>query len=430
MRTNCRGIDAMSNRQDGFSWLRAGRAALVIASLPAFVACSGILDVDLPGKVQEDALASPAMAAMLVAGAQADFECAYAEFIHTTALWSNETINSSGNANLSAWGARLNSYEEGTGTCQSAPSNTPSSAIYLPMQIARTQAEGALSKLVGYTDAQVANRTLLMARAAAYGAFASTLLGEGYCTMAVGPGPLVTRAFMFQRAESLFTSAMAYATTANNTDLVNMARVGRARVRLNLGNKTGAGADALLVPAGFSFNATYSTSTVRQNNMLVADMNIGLHTSVAPDFRNLTVGGVPDTRVPIKNMSRNGQDALTPLWIQQKYLALDTPIPMATWNEAQLIIAEVDGGQNAVDAINRIRTKYALPLYAGGTAAEIQAQVIEERRRTLWMDGHTIGDHLRYNLPFATGANHKGTMYSNNTCMPLPPAEYSGRPTS
>jgi hypothetical protein len=126
-------------------------------------------------------------------------------------------------------------------------------------------------------------------------------------------------------------------------------------------------------------------------------------------------------------MNRKGQDALTPLWVQTKYPAVDSPMPIATWDEAQLIIAEAEGGQSAVDAINRLRRKYNLPQYAGGTAAEIGAQIVEERRRTLFLDGHSIGDHLRLKIPFATGLNHKGVRYGNATCLPLPLAETSGR---
>jgi hypothetical protein len=159
----------------------------------------------------------------------------------------------------------------------------------------------------------------------------------------------------------------------------------------------------------------------------VLNINTNFHESVAPEFRGLTVGATPDPRVPVVNANRNGQDALTPLWTQQKYKTVDAPIPMATWDEAQLIIAEAEGGQSAVDAINRIRTKYNLPQYAGGTAAQITAQIMDERRRTLFLDGHSIGDHLRNNIPFATGFNQKGVAYGTLTCLPLPRTETTGR---
>jgi hypothetical protein len=92
-----------------------------------------------------------------------------------------------------------------------------------------------------------------------------------------------------------------------------------------------------------------------------------------------------------------------------------------------LIIAEAEGGDDAVTAINAIRDEYELPHYGGGTDEEIMDPILEERRRTLFLDGHAIGDHLRYGIPFATGLNQKGVRYGDLTCLPLPPSELSGR---
>jgi hypothetical protein len=386
-----------------------------------------VIDVELPGRVREEALDNPALAGTLVASAQADFECAFSEFVHTTGLWSNELLNSSGGAEVNGWGARLSTYESGTGTCLTASQTRGAFATYLPLQIARRQAEDALTRLDKFTDAQVANRTLLLATAAAYSGYAHTLLGEAYCQVALGGGPLVAPAEALTAAEQRFTRAIELATTVNDARVLNLARVGRARVRLDLGKKADAAADARLVPANYVYNATYSNSTFRRNNTVVLNINTNFHESVAPEYRGLTVGTVADPRVPVRDAGRRGQDALTPLWTQSKYTATDSPIPLATWDEAQLIIAEAEGGDAAVAAINRIRTKYNLPQYAGGTPEQVMAQLIEERRRTLFLDGHAIGDHLRFKLPFATGVNQKGVRYGTNTCLPLPAAEMDGR---
>jgi hypothetical protein len=405
--------------------VRASGTALLV--LPFLASCSGALDVTLPGRVQEDALNNPGLATTMVASAQADFECAFSEFVHTTGLWANEYLNSSGGQEVNGWGARLPSYDAGTASCPTVSSNRGAFTTYLPLQTARGQAEGAITRMDGFTDAQLPTRAALTATAAAYSGYAHTLLGEAYCQMALDAGPLVQPAAVLAVAEQRFTRAIDLATTTNTPTIANFARVGRARVRLDLGNKTGADADAKLVPTGFVYNATYSTATFRRNNTVVLNNNINFHETVAPAYRNLTVGTTPDSRVPVRDEKRNGQDALTPLWTQQKYTTVSSSIPIATWDEAQLIMAESEGGQGAVDAINRVRTKYALPLYAGGTAAEIQAQIIEERRRTLFLDGHAIGDHLRYGIPFPTGVNQKGVRYGDLTCLPLPPSEMIGR---
>jgi hypothetical protein len=416
----------MLNRSHGHRWLRGSCAALALGSLQLVQACQGVLDVSLPGKVPASALASPGLSTTLVNGVQADFECAFSEYVHDTGLWSNELLNSSANGEVVGWGARLSSYDNGILPCQFAAATLGNYAVYVPLQTARFQAENAIVTLDGFTDAQVPTRTLLTATALVYAGFTYTLLGEAYCQVATGPEPLITPAAALAIAEARFTRAIALATTANNATLLNAARVGRARVRLDLKNNAGAAADAKLVtPTTFVFNATYSTQPVRRYNTTVAAGTINAHESIAPEYRGLTIGTTPDSRVPvIKDPTRtNGQDGVTPLWIQKRYTALDSPLPVATWDEAQLIIAEAEPA-SAVAAINAVRTKYNLPAYTGtGSLTDVQ----EERRRTLFLDGHRIGDMLRYAIPFASGKNQKGVPYGNLTCLPLPTSETNGR---
>lgn len=407
--------------------MNKSRIVLLLVAGVLAGACNGILDVEVPGRVQDVSLDNPTLAPTLVASAQGDFECAFSEFVHTTGLWANEFINASAGAEVNGWGARLPTYESGTGVCPTASSTRGAYATYLPLHIARHQADGALARLEGWSDQQVANRTSLMSTAAAYAGYTYALLGEAYCSVALDDGPLVTPAASLALAEERFTRAIELASASNNTNVLNLARVGRARVRLDLGKKAEAASDAALIPAGFVYNSTYSTSNFRRNNTVVLNNNVNFHVSVDPAYRNLMVGTVPDSRVKVTDAGRRGNDALTPLWVQGKYANAASPIPLATWDEAQLIIAEAKGGEEAVAAINRIRTKYQLPQFSGGDATMIQEQIIEERRRTLFLDGHRIGDKLRLRIPFPTGLNHKGVAYGNQTCLPLPAIEMNGR---
>ena len=407
-------------------WLRNCTAAVALGSIELLQACQGVLDVSLPGKVPAAALASPGLATTLVNGAQADFECAFTEYVHDTGLWSNELLNSSANGEVVGWGARLATNDNGILPCQTAAATLGNYAVYVPLQTARVQAETAITTLDGFTDTAVPTRSQLTATALLYAGYAYTLLGEAYCQVATGPEPLITPAAALALAEARFTRGMAAATTLGNAAQLNAFRVGRARVRLDLKNNAGAAADAKLVtPSSFVYNATYATQPVRRYNTTVAAGTINAHESIAPEYRGLTVGAVTDPRVPvIKDPTRaNGQDGVTPLWIQKKYTALDSPLPLATWDEAQLILAEAEPA-SAITALNALRTKYSLPAYVGtGTLSDIQ----EERRRTLFLDGHRIGDMLRYGIPFATGKNQKGVSYGNLTCLPLPPSETNGR---
>jgi hypothetical protein len=419
----------MFNRLHGRRRLRTVSAAVALSSLQLLQACQGVLDVSLPGKVPAEALANPVFAATLVGGAQADFECAFSEYVHDTGLWANETWNSSANGEVVGWGARTSSYDNGLLPCQNAPATLGNYSLYVPLQTARFQNESAVATLDGYTDTQVPTRTVLTTTALIYAGFTYTLLAEAYCQVATGPNPLITTDSAKVIAEARFTRAMALATTANNATLLNAARVGRARARLGLKNYAGAAADARLVtPSTFAFMATYANAPVRRYNTAVAATNINWHETIAPAYRGLTVDTVPDTRVPVGTDPKraNGQDGTTPLFVQLKYTTLDASMPIATWDEAQLIIAEAEPA-SAVTAINAIRSKYKLPAYTGTGSSD---DVKEERRRTLFFDGHRIGDVLRYGPPytFATGKNQKGIPYGDKICLPLPSSETNGRP--
>jgi len=417
----------MSHPRTRSTGARTACAGIALAAVQVLTACQGVLDVSLPGQVSADALGAASLAPTLVDGAQADFECAYTEYVLTTSAWSNEMLNSSGGAEVVPWSARFTRPDAGTAQCATLSSNRGNFNMYLPLQIARGQAELALAKLDGFSNTEVANRPLLISRAALYSGYSHLLLSEAFCAVAFNDKALITPAEGLAVAEGKFTLAIDNATVANNAPVLNAARIGRARARVALGKRGEAATDARLVPSAFVFNATYASTPNRRRNTVMENINLKFQLSVAPAYRGLTVGGVADPRVVAVNANRFGVDAITPSWTQSKYPAVDSPLPVATWDEAQLIIAEAEGGQSAIDAINRIRTRYALPQYAGGSAAEVTAQIIEERRRTLFLTGQRIADQLRFRIPFATGVDQKGVRYNDQTCIQLPLGEITGR---
>ena len=86
-------------------------------------------------------------------------------------------------------------------------------------------------------------------------------------------------------------------------------------------------------------------------------------------------------------------------------------------------------------AINAVRaTRPGLPAYdaTGQTLAQVQTQLVEERRRELFLEGHRLGDLRRYNLPFLPAAGTPypggGGVYGTQTCFPLPDIERINNP--
>jgi hypothetical protein len=225
---------------------------VVVLSTP-MVACN-VLDKGLqataPDKIETSVLETPANAGLIVTSAIGNFECALKAYIVDGGLMSGELMDAT--ATAAAWPFDRRDTDPtadqtyATGVCTGYPLG-----IYTPIQVARGTADRALELLQGWTDAEVANRQDLIAKAAAYAGYSRILLGEAFCSAAINLSPEMTSAEIFASAEAMFTTAITAAQAAGDQQILNMAYVGRARARLDQGNKAGAAADAALVPAGF-----------------------------------------------------------------------------------------------------------------------------------------------------------------------------------
>jgi hypothetical protein len=211
----------------------------------------------------------------------------------------------------------------------------------------------------------------------------------------------------------------------------------RARIRWAQGDLGGAAADAALVTQGFRANITRGTTALqRENDIFVAHYDDVYNTVTGPittaewnpairtnpvtstdwpdtipftGYLNLMVdangraitatqhpittanaagGAVADTRVQVALDAGAGA---TPNMRPLKYPTVTSTIPLLNWEEAWLIRAEATPA-NAVARVNDIRTARGLPLVNGTTynpttADEIEDMIIEERRRSLFLEG-------------------------------------------
>lgn len=395
--------------------------------------CEGLLDVEAPDQVIADDLEDPGNAGLLVASAVADFECALGFYVLSSGLIGDELVDTQLAA--ATWDYDRRGFADGrgayaTGTCNSTGNIF---GIYQPVSTARWTADNALRNLQEWTDDDVPqDRTALIAQASAYSGYSHIILGEGFCSAAVDVGPELSPTQVFERAEERFSTAIEAGQATGQDDIVHMAHVGRARARLNMGRPADAAADAQQVPEGFVKSANYSTASSRSGNHPYRWLNRFGWASVGPLYRELEVDGVPDPRVPAVNTDQTGADAFSIVWRQDKYPTEGSPIPIATWREAQLIIAEAEGGQTAVDVINRLRDRVGLPHFSSDNPREITDQIVEERRRELFLEGHHVYDIIRYDLPLnpAPGTEYpiKGGTYGSTTCLPLPMVERENNP--
>lgn len=401
----------------------AAFAALVLAGASA---CNldKLLSIETPSRVAEEDLLVPANASLIVASAVADFECALGAYVVASGLAAGELLEGTQTASRWAYDRRSvlpNDAHYSTFECQAL-------GVYTPINTARYTNDQARRALAGWSDADVPNRQRLLATSSALAGYSVLLLAEGFCSGVIDRGPELTTAQLLDSAEVRFTEAIAAAQAAADQNLLNLAYVGRARTRRNQGDLAGAASDAAAVPANFVYNANAATTASRRNNRVAAE---GAGISVAPTFRNLTVGGVADTRVRAVDAGRNTSDQINRYWQQQKYASTVTPTPIATWIEAQLILAEARGGAEGILILQNLRTAAGLPGLSAAEIADFTGTLREERRRFLWLQGNRWFDLRRDNLtltPAVGAAYSKGGTYGDQRCWPLPDVERSANP--
>lgn len=379
----------------------AGQWLAAIMLTAPIVGCSLLdkgLEATAPDKIETSTLELPANAGLLVNSAIGNFECALGMYIVDAGMMSGELMDATPTAANWAFDRR---DTDPTADTRYASNDCESYGIYTPIQIARGTADRSLQLLQGWTDAEVPGRQDLIAKAAAYDGYSILLLGEGFCEAAIDLGPLMTSAQIFAAAEAKFTTAITAAQAAGDAKILNMAYVGRARARLDQGNKNGAASDAALVPPGFVIYATAENAPTRRQNRVFTFNQAGL-VSVAPVYRDAATSGVT-----VVYAGKNGTDNRTPLYIQTKYASSSSPIPIASYTEAQLILAEAQGSQT----------------------------VAADRARVLFLEGQHLFDVRRLNLPLIPAAGIpystvylKGGNYGTERCFPLPDVERLNNP--
>jgi starch-binding outer membrane protein, SusD/RagB family len=413
--------------------------AIAWALVLSATGCDSLLKVNLPGQLTERELNDPRLSSTLVLGAQGDFECALSSYVWAVGMWTTDfhasNITRTNNIVAVRNVETLNLGDQ-VGEPQCTSTNPP--PLWLPFNVSRFQAESAIARIQSFPESSVPNQNFLLGKAHAYAGYSYQILGESFCELAFDNGPRKSPEETWRIAETHFTQAIEYAGRVTSgadlneaREIVNMALVGRARARLNLGDGEGVLADASRVPVNFVRLASRSTANSRRWNRVYEQSNRsnGFHASVTERYRNLQVGGISDPRVPLHHVGLGrGIDGVTDVWVQMKYAARGSAIPFSTGREAQLMIAEVKGGQEAVAIINRLRDTHNLPHFSSSDPDEIREQVREERRRELFLQGTRIGDMLRWNEPWATGRNPQGEPYGGFTCIPLPRTETLNNP--
>ena len=437
---------------------RLAMASVMAAAILTIGGCDSLLDVEVPGNLTSEDLFTPVSAPIIINSIIADFECSWSMMSAVQSAQEEATWSTSG---YWAQATRYTNERPGGGAC-TGNSDTGTS-WFASFQSSRFVAIGAFEKLSEWTDAEVENRSTLLATAAAYIGLNYTVFGETYCQFSPDVGPMLTPMEMLAVAEGWFTKALnalgsGDAEIVSTTSLKQLALLGRARVRLDMRDLVGAKADALQIEPGFVAWITRDASVRSRWNAVTQAMTVsGWRTIGGPMYWNdfaedqlITAGyydltinaaglqtvddGMADPRVPVTFTGQFAQDGITDQYIQTKYPTVSADQPMARWAEAQLILAEVeiDGGglAAAVGYINSLRDVHSLPNFASTDSDEIYRTMIEERRREFFFEGRHHADKLRYGLwfPRGRGKDHKGIQFGFTYCSLMPESEYELNP--
>jgi len=396
-------------------------------------ACDGLVDV-APDPQVVDGSAVIGLREALV-GARAEFVQSFDSFVVWSGLFNDEFVSSGTAPGIQDWDRRDVEPDHGGGA---ARTNAIGGGNYVLLQRAVAVADIGQQRVVEGEFEEIAGEGTNSdeyARFSVITGFAKTFIGDLWCSTAFGGvGPELSSADAYARAEDEFTEAIN--ATGASEETRQTALVGRARVRLLLGDAQGAVSDAQQVDPDFEAFLRYSTNSFEQRNRIhFRTWDFG-NWSVGPAFRELTLeDGSPDPRVelalnPVPAFEPS-QDLLAPL----KVPTPSTALRYASGDEARFIIAEVTGGQTAVDIINEVRARHGIELEwepEGTSPDEVRDKVLDERKRTLFLEGVRQGDLRRfidqYGIDLFPTSTPQGFEMGSQTCLPLPEIERNNNP--
>lgn len=412
-----------------------------IAAACALIGVAGCnFDVTNPGPVQEKFLDDPNAQTAIVNGAGRDLSDALNWTAYTSAAVAREIFpaGSTGSFGISS--------QQQIGRL--IPEETDS--YWDRGQRARWEAENGAARFktdlppADYAKSKNAAQVLLWA------AYANRLLGESMCDAVIDGGPRQAYTVFLQRADSEFTSAMAIAAAAGDTKTTQAAQAGRASVRVDLGNWTGAVSDAGAIPDAFTYQMPYYTTDADQYNRIYwADANspYRAHTTWNTfyqqyylDTKDPRVAWVSDPKNPVGDAAVL-QLGRVPWYAEMKYNKKDAGINLSSGWEMRLIEAEskLKGGDvaGAMALVNKHRLSLGLTAWTAATTTDAWTMLKRERGIELWMEARRLGDLRRWkaaNTPgvlsdFEIAGGAKSYLdAAQDLCYPIPLSETQTNP--
>jgi hypothetical protein len=262
----------------------------------------------------------------------------------------------------------------------------------------------------------------------------------------------------FKLALTSFDSALAV--VGSLTDSISLrvkysAQVGRGRALLGLGQQSEAGAAVAGIPTTFSFNLTWPGTQGKEDN-LIWGLASSARRYTMQDSSDRQGGIIPnampfvsakDPRVPSVQTPKFGFDGSTPYDGQLVFPSFNSPVPVANYVDAQLILAEAQLAANDATWLTTLNALRTGPTNIGAITVNNMPALTDPgtdsariellfRERAFWTfgRGQRLGDLRReirvYNktpaqvFPGEGGINpRKNSSYGPDVNLPVPQAE-------
>lgn len=262
----------------------------------------------------------------------------------------------------------------------------------------------------------------------------------------------------FKLALASFDTALAIVgslTDSNSLRVKFSAQVGRGRALLGLGQQAQAATAVAGVPKTFSFNLTWPATQGKEDN-LIWGLASSARRYTMEDSADRQGGRIPnampfvsakDPRVPSVQNPKFGFDGSTPFDGQLVFPAFNSPVPVANYVDAQLILAESQLAANDPTWLTTLNALRAGPTNIGAITVTGMSALTDPgsasgridllfRERAFWTfgRGQRLGD-LRREIrvygktpaqvfPGEGGINpRKNSNYGADVTLPVPQAE-------
>jgi hypothetical protein len=406
------------------------------------ISCDTIVDVTDPDIVTPESLNSEAGIQTLKAGSLGDFAVAM----------SGSAAGHGATTGLITMSALMGDEYDYSGTFPTRRegdtrilqnTNGSMNRIYSNMHRARAGAEATIDLAQGFGGVPEVESEMQSIVGYTYVMFAETFCGGVPFSKVPSDGgdiiygqPL-SQTEMFNAAVTWFDQAAS--SSSGNPDLANLARVGKARALLGLGQITAAANEVASVPTDFVYNIEHSDNSKRQENGIYIMSTVRRQFSIAEGKggNGIMYRSANDPRTPWDGGTAFGQDDITLYYNQLKFTSSSASVALASGIEARLIEAEAaadsDNGIGTHTIHNTLRATMSLPAldFSALTGDALMLAHMEERAFWLYSTGHRHGDLRRlvdvYGMQasdvFPWGAYFKGGSYDTNLKFPVPQSE-------